>query len=335
MAPSRSMEKRMFRKHVVWTLALAALAVFPGIVRPQSFPSRPVKLVVPSSAGGATDTFARALAPRFSDAWGQPVVVENRPGANQIIGSEAVSKSPPDGTTLLVSEASSFVMNPHLYKRLPYDALHGFTPITALVRFPWVLVVHPSVPANTFQELVAHVRAHPGQLSYGSFGLGSSGHISMDYLKRLLGLDIVHVPYKGGGPAVADLLAGQTSMMMVTPLLVEAYARAGRLKLVAAVTAQRIGALPDLPTVAESGVPGYEAGTWLAFMGPPGMARDTVARIYADTMKTLNDPAFREQHVTRQWFEVMGPAPEEFAGFLKSEYERWGRLIRLSGVSVE
>jgi tripartite-type tricarboxylate transporter receptor subunit TctC len=330
------MEKRMFRNAAVRTLALAAaLVALAGNAGAQPFPSRPVKIVVPSSAGGATDTFARALAPRLSESWGQPVVIENRPGANQIIGSEAVSKAPADGSTLLVSEASSFVMNPHLYKRLPYDALRGFTPITALVRFPWVLVVHPSVPAKSFQELVAFAKANPGKLSYGSFGLGSSGHISMDYLKRLLGMDVVHVPYKGGGPAVADLLAGQISMMMVTPLLVEAHARAGRLKLLAAVTAQRIAALPELPTIAESGVPGYEAGTWLAFMGPPGMARDTVARIYADTMKALNDPAFREQHVARQWFEVMGPPPEQFAGFLGSEYERWGRLIQLSGVSVE
>ena len=323
----------MFRRSLV--KLMLALAVLPGIAVAQSFPSRPAKIVVPSSAGGATDTFARALAPRLSESWGQPVVVENRPGANQIIGAEAVSKAPADGTVLLVSEASSFVMNPHLYKRLPYDALRGFTPVTALVRFPWVLVVHPSVPAKTFQELVAWTRANPGKLSYGSFGLGSSGHISMDYLKRLLGLDIVHVPYKGGGPAVADLVAGQISMMMVTPLLVEGHARAGRLRMISAVTAQRIAALPDLPTISESGVPGYEAGTWLAFMGPPGMARDTVARIYADTMKALNDPAFREQHVAKQWFEVMGPPPGEFAGFLRSEYERWGKLIELSGVSVE
>src|SRR5581483_9454947 len=193
--------KRMSANILLRTLALAALIAAAGAAQAQSaFPSRPVKIVVPSSAGGATDTFARALAPRLSESWGQPVVIENRPGANQIIGSESVSKAAPDGTTLLVSEASSFVMNPHLYKKLPYDALGGFTPITALVRFPWVLVVHPSLPVHSFAELVAYARANPGKLSYGSFGLGSSGHISMDYLKRLLGLDIVHVPYKGGGP---------------------------------------------------------------------------------------------------------------------------------------
>lgn len=299
------------------------------------FPSRQVKIVVPTSAGGATDAFSRALAPRLSEIWGQPVLVENRPGANQILGADHVSKSPPDGYTLLVSDASSFVMNPHLYKKLPYDGLSGFTPITVLVRFPWVIAVHPSVAANTFPELVAYARANPGKLSYGSFGLGSSAHISVDYLKNLLGIDIVHVPYKGAGPAVTDLLSGQIQMMMVTPLLVEPHARAGKLKLLAAATAQRIPALPNLPTVAESGAPGYQAGTWFALMGPANMPRDIVARIYRDTMKILDNPAFRERYVTKQWFEVVGNTPEQFAEFLKSEYARWDSLIKLSRVSVE
>jgi tripartite-type tricarboxylate transporter receptor subunit TctC len=314
---------------------LAAAAVQAPPVSAQSFPSRPVKIVVPTSPGGATDAFSRALAPRFSEIWGQPVLVENRPGANQILGADHVSKSAPDGHTLLVSDASSFVINPHLYKKLPYDGVNGFTPITVLVRFPWVIAVHASVPANTFQEFVAYVKTNPGKLSYGSFGLGSSAHISVDYLKNLLGIDIVHVPYKGAGPAVTDLLSGQIQMMMVTPLLVEPHARAGRLKLVAAATAQRIPALPDLPTVAESGVPGYEAGTWFALVGPAGIPRDVVAKIYAATAKILGDPAFREQYVSKQWFEAVGNTPEQFADYLKSEYARWDRLIRLSRVSVE
>ncbi|HTF14125.1 MAG TPA: tripartite tricarboxylate transporter substrate binding protein [Burkholderiales bacterium] len=310
-------------------------AVLATSVSAQSFPSRPVKIVVPTSPGGATDAFSRALAPRLSEIWGQPVLVENRPGANQILGADHVSKAAPDGHTLLVSDASSFVINPHLYKKLPYDGVNGFTPITVLVRFPWVIAVHASVPANTFQEFVAYAKANPGKLSYGSFGLGSSAHISVDYLKNLLGIDIVHVPYKGAGPAVTDLLSGQIQMMMVTPLLVEPHARAGRLRLVAAATAQRIPALPDLPTVAESGVPGYEAGTWFALMGPAGIPREIVAKIYADTSRILGNAAFREQYVSRQWFEVVGNTPEQFADYLKSEYSRWDRLIRLSRVSVE
>ena len=313
----------------------AALAAAPFLAPAQTFPFRPVKIVVPTSPGGATDAFSRALAPRLSETWGQPVLVENRPGANQIMGADHVSKSAPDGTTLLVSDASSFVINPHLYKKLPYDGVNGFTPITVLVRFPWVIAVHASVPAKTFQELVAYAKTNPGKLSYGSFGLGSSAHISVDYLKNLLGIDILHVPYKGAGPAVTDLLSGQVQMMMVTPLLVEPHARAGRLKLVAAATAQRIPALPDLPTVAESGVPGYEAGTWFALVGPAGVPREIVAKIYADTAKILGNAAFREQYVSKQWFEVVGNTPEQFADYLKSEYARWDRLIRLSRVTVE
>ena len=314
---------------------VAAAAIASGSVQAQPFPSRAVKVVVPTSPGGATDAFARALAARLSGAWGQAVVVENRAGANQILGADFVSKSAPDGYTLLVSDASSFVINPHLYRKLPYDGVHGFTPITVLVRFPWVIAVHPSVPATTFQELVAYAKANPGKLSYGSFGLGSSAHISVDYLKNLLGIDIVHVPYKGAGPAVTDLLSGQIQMMMVTPLLVEPHARSGKLRLVAAATAQRIPRLPDLPTVAESGVPGYEAGTWFALVGPAGMPREVVAKIYADTAATLADPSFRERYVTQQWFEAVGNTPEEFASYIKSEYARWDRLIRLSRVTVE
>jgi tripartite-type tricarboxylate transporter receptor subunit TctC len=301
----------------------------------QQFPSRPVRIVVPTSAGGATDSFARALGQRLAEGWGQPVVVENRPGANQIIGADYVAKSAPDGYTLLVSDASSFVMNPHLYKKLPYDGLRGFTPITVLVRFPWVIAAHPSVPANTFPQLVKLAKARPGLLSYGSFGLGSSAHISVDYLKRLAGIDIVHVPYKGAGPAVTALLTGEISMMMVTPLLVEPHARRGKLKLIAAATANRIAGLPELPTVAESGVPGYSAGTWFALAGPAGMPREIAARIHGEVMKILNDPAFRERNVTKQWFEVVGNTPEQFADYLKTEYERWDKLIKLSGVTVE
>jgi len=324
---------RRLRPSVLALLAGAAIAG--GSAQAQPFPSRAVKVVVPTSPGGATDAFARALAAHLSIAWGQAVVVENRAGANQILGADFVSKSSPDGYTLLVSDASSFVINPHLYKNLPYDGVRGFTPITVLVRFPWVIAVHSSLPARTFQELVAYARANPGKLSYGSFGLGSSAHISVDYLKNLLGIDIVHVPYKGAGPAVTDLISGRIQMMMVTPLLVEPHARSGKLRLVAAATAQRIPGLSDLPTVAESGVPGYEAGTWFALVGPPAMPHETVAKIYGDTAKILADPAFREQYVTRQWFEAVGNTPDEFAEYLKAEYARWDKLIKLSRVSVE
>jgi len=308
------------------TLSLSALA--------QQFPSRPVKIVVPTTPGGATDALSRSIGARLSEIWGQPVVVENKPGATQIIGGEYVAKSPPDGYTLIVSDAATFIMNPILHKNLSYDGLRAFTPITLLVRFPWVVAIHPSVPANNFQEFVAYARTKPGVISYGSFGTGSSGHISVDYMKKLLGIDIVHIPYKGAGPAVTDLLAGQIQMMMVTPLLVEPHARAGKLRLIAAATPARISRLPDLPTVSESGVPGYEAGTWFALAGPAGMPREVTYAIYGEVRKILAEPAFR-QKFEQQWFEVVANTPDDFAAYLKTDYERWEKLIRLSGVKAE
>ena len=312
---------------------LLALAVAPAFG--QQFPSRQVRIVVPTSPGGATDALSRQIGGRLAELWGQPVIIENKPGANQMIGAELVAKSAPDGYTLLVSDASTYVINPHLYKKMPYDGVRGFTPITVLVRFPWVVAVHPSVPATSFQELVAYARAKPGALSYGSFGLGSSAHISVDYLKRLLGIDVVHVPYKGAGPAVTDLLGGQIQMMMVTPLLVEPHARAGKLRLLAAATRERIARLPELPTVSESAAPGYEAGTWFALMGPAGMPRGVTSLIYEDVKKVLNEPAFRDRYVDKQWFEVVANTPDEFALFLREEYERWEKVVKLSGVTVE
>ena len=325
----------MIRRLLSPLLAGVALVALPVIAPAQDFPNRVVKFVVPTSAGGATDAFARSLGARLTQSWGQPVVIENRGGANQAMGSDYVSKSSPDGYTLLVSEASSFIMNPHLYKNLPYNGLTGFTPITGLVSFPWVLAVNAAVPANSFQELLALARQKPGALSYASFGNGSSAHIAVDYLKKITGVNILHVPYKGAAPGITDLLAGRISMMVVTPLLVEPHARTGKLRLLAAPTARRIPQLPNLPTISESGVPGYVAGTWIAFMGPPGMARDLVARINTDTLKILNDPVFREQSVNKRWFQVIGGSPDEFAKYLKAEYDRWGELIKVSGVSVE
>ena len=315
--------------------ALIAALCMATLVIAQPFPSRPVRVVVPTSAGGATDAFARALAQRLAENWGQTTVVENRPGANQIIGADFVAKSAPDGHTLLVSDASSFVMNPHLYRKLPYDGYRAFTPITVLVRFPWVVALHPSVPAGDFRSFVAFARANPGKLTYGSFGLGSSAHISVDYLKHRLGIDIVHVPYKGAAPSLTALLTGEISMMMVTPLLVEPHARVGKLKLIAAATPNRIATLPNLPTIAESGVPGYSAGTWFALAGPAGMPREVVASVHGEVTRVLNNTAFREQYVTRQWFEVVGNTPEQFGEFLVTEFERWGKLIGLSRVTLE
>jgi tripartite-type tricarboxylate transporter receptor subunit TctC len=315
-------------------LAALSLTAAPGLAPAQTYPSRPVRIIVPASPGEAIDLFSRALAPRLSQMWRMPVLVENR-GANPTAGVGQVSRAAPDGATLLISDGSMLVMNPHLHKKLPYDGLKSFTPITALVRVPWVVAVHEDVPASTFQQFAALAKAKPGAFSYGSLGPGSSTHVSIEYLKQQLEIDMVHAPYKGESAAITALLTGQIQMMLITPFLVESHARAGRLKLLAAATAQRIPALNRLPTVAESGVPGYEAGTWYALVGPARLPREVVRRIYADTTDILLDPAFRERYVTSQWFEVVSNTPDEFAQFLKSEYARWDRVVELSGVKVE
>ncbi len=314
--------------------AALALTAAPGLAPAQTYPTRPVRIIVPASPGEAIDLLSRALAPRLSQMWRMPVLVENR-GANPIAAVEQVSKAAPDGATLLISDSSTFVMNPHLYPKLPYDGLKSFTPITVLVRVPWVVAIHADVPAASFQQLVALAKAKPGALSYGSLGPGSSTHVSMEYLKQQLEIDMVHVPYSGESPAITALLTGQIQMMMITPFLVESHARGGRLKILAAASARRIPALIQLPTVAEAGVPGFEAGTWFALVGPARLPREVVRRIYADTTDILLDPAFRERYVASQWFEVVSNTPEEFAQFLKSEDARWDRVVELSGVMVE
>jgi tripartite-type tricarboxylate transporter receptor subunit TctC len=314
--------------------AALCLTAVPGPAPAQTYPTRPVRIIVPAPPGDAVDLLSRALAPRLSQMWRMPVLVENR-AANPIAGVGHVAKAAPDGATLLISDGSTFVMNPHLYGKLPYDALKGFTPITVLVRVPWVVAVHADVPAATFQEFAALAKAKPGTFSYGSLGPGSSTHVSTEYLKQQLEIDMVHVPFKGESPAITALLTGQIQMMMITPFLVESHARAGRLKILAAATARRIPALNQLPTVGESGVPGYEAGTWFALAGPARLPREVVRQIYADTTDILLDPAFRERYLTSQWFEVVGSTPEESAQFLKSEYARWDRVVELSGVTVK
>jgi tripartite-type tricarboxylate transporter receptor subunit TctC len=314
-------------------MVFAVTAMLAVTTHAQTFPAKPVRIVVPAAPGGATDSFSRALAARLGERWGQPVLVENRPGGNQMIGAEAVVKAAPDGHTLFVSDASTFVMNPHLHRKITYDGVSSFTPITVLVSFPWVIAVNVAVPANSFEELVALSKAKPGTLTYGSFG--TSSQINFEALNKQLGTDFTHVPYKGAAPAVTDLLSGQISMIMVTPLLVEPHARAGKLKLIAAATPVRIPRLPQVPTVAESGAPGYEAGTWFGLVGPANMPEPLVAQIYTDTMQVLNDAAFRDQHVTRQWFQVVGNTPADFAVQLKAEHARWGDTIRRVGMKPE
>ena len=317
----------------------AALAVFLtlvslGVTAP-GYPSKPVKIIVPAAPGGVTDILARTVGQRLSDVWGQAVIIENRPGAGQIIGAEAVARSPGDGYTLIVSDASTFVINPFLYSKLPYDSLKDFTPVVVLSQASPVLAVGASVPVSSLQELIALAKAKPGSLSYGSMGSGIYNHISMEQLKQLAGVDIVHVPYKGSTPAVTALLSGQIHVFLVNLSVVEPHAKAGKLKILAAATAKRLALRPDLPTIAESGFPGFESGTWFGILGPANLPKDVVAKIHADVTRIVSAPEFRAQNITRLGLETVAISPEQFAQVIKTDLEHWGKLVRASGAKVD
>lgn len=318
------------------TLAAAmALALSCIGVSAQSYPSKPVKLIVPSAPGGVTDLLARTVGQKLTETWGQAVIVDNRPGAGQIIGAEAVAKAAGDGYTLIVSDASTFVINPFLYRKLPYDSLRDFTPVVMLSQASPVLAVGASVPVSSLQELIALAKAKPGSLSYGSMGSGIYNHISMEQLKQLAGVDIVHVPYKGSTPALTALLSGQIAVFLVNLSVVEPHAKAGKLKLLAAATAKRLAMRPDLPTISESGFPGFESGTWFGILGPANVPRDVVGKIHADVTRIVNAPEFHEQNIAKLGLQGVAMSPDQFAQAIKADLEHWGKLVKASGARAD
>jgi tripartite-type tricarboxylate transporter receptor subunit TctC len=297
------------------------------------FPSKPVRIVVPYTAGGGTDSVARGLASQLSELWKQPVLVENRPGAATVIGADAVAKSAPDGHTLLFSDSATFVINPHLSSKLPYDPHKDFAPISLVVRLAPVVAVSNVVPASNMREFVAYVKANPGKLTYASFGNGSYPHVVSEQLKRMAGIDLIHVPYKGSAAAITDMLGGQLSMLIVTLSVFEQHEKAGRLKVLAAATDKRLSLRPDLPTVAESGVPGYSVSVWFG-LAAPGKTPDAILdRIHADVAGILADPAYRAKFVTGLSLEPGGLSRAQFAQLLREELGRWGELVRASGAA--
>ena len=320
----------------VYKLAVASLLALGSLdASAQAYPSKPVRMIVPSAPGGVTDILARTVGQKLAETWGQPVVVENRPGAGQIIGAEVVAKASSDGYTFIVSDASTFVINPFLYSKLPYDAVRDFTPVVVLAQASPVLAIGASVPASNLQELITLAKAKPGSLSYGSMGSGNYNHISMEQLKQLAGIDIVHVPYKGSSPALTDLLSGQIAVFLVNLSVVEPHAKSGKLKIIAAATAKRLALRPDLPTVAESGFPGFESGTWFGVLGPANVPKDIVAKLHTDVTRIVAVPEFREQNITKLGLESVPISPEQFGQVIKSDLERWGRLVKATGAKVD
>jgi tripartite-type tricarboxylate transporter receptor subunit TctC len=312
---------------------IGALAI-PLTCFAQVYPSKPVRLIVPYAAGGPVDSMARLLVPRLVDVWGQQVVIDNRAGANSIVGSEVAARAAPDGYNLVLISAS-FTVNATLYPKLPFDPIRDFTPITLVASGPGLLVTHPSLPVRNLKELIAFAKAKPGALSFGSAGSGApTSHLGMELLKSTAGIDIVHVPYKSMAPALIDILGGQVQMGMPTINAVLPHIRSGRLRAIGVSSLQRSSTAPEVPTLAEAGMPGYEAINWFAILGPHGFPPAIADKIYADTAEVLKSPELRER-IGAAGMEPKTIPPSELAGYIKSEIAKWGKAVKASGAKPE
>jgi tripartite-type tricarboxylate transporter receptor subunit TctC len=316
-------------------LAITLLAALcPLAAQAQKYPDRPVKVIVPYTPGGGTDTVARALAQKLSELWAQPVVIENKPGAGTSLGADAVAKAPHDGYTLLFTDSSSFVINPHIYPNLPFDPLKDLEPVSLSVQLAPVLAAANGSPAKTMPAIVEYAKANPGKLTYASPGVGSYTHVAMEYLKHLAGIDILHVPYRGTTPAMTDLLAGRVDMYMVTYSVFDAYEKDGKLKIVAGANEKRFAQRPDLPTIGET-VKGYSISVWFGFAAPAGTPQPILDKIHDDVASILKDAQFNERFIAPQAYIAGTASRQEFAAQIKSEYGKWAELVKISGAKPQ
>ena len=313
---------------------LFAVGLFSQQAALAQYPTKPVHIVVPYPPGGAVDAFARVLSQSLSDAWGQQVVVDNRPGASTMIGAEQVAKSPADGYTLLLTAELTLVTVPHLYEKISYDPLRDFAPITALVSATQALVVNPSLPVKTVRDLVALAKAKPGELTYGSFGIGSTGHLNMEMLQAMTGVRFNHIPYTGAGPAMNDVIGGHISFMFAALSIVKGNVQAGKLHMIGVGSNHRSSEFPDVPTLSELGVPEFEAKSWFGLVAPAGTPPDIVKKINQDVTKVLSDRAFADKYLAAQGLEPIVGTPEQFAAFMRAETVKWGKVVRDANIKV-
>jgi len=303
-------------------------------VMAQSYPTRPIRWIVTYPPGGPTDVVARSIGAKLTEAWGQQIVIDNSAGAGGAIGTDLAAKAVPDGYTLLFGTSAGLTINPALSSKLPYDAVKDFAPVSLLVINPQILVLHNSIPANTVKELIAYAKARPGQLNYASVGQGSPNHMGMELLKALAGIDLVHGPYKGTGPAITDLLGGQVQLMFNSMPSVLPLVKSGKLKGLGVGSPQRSPAIPELPTVAEAGVPGFENVTWYGMFAPAKTPRDIVIKLNQQVVKILADPEMA-QRLASQGAEPRSSTPEELAKFMQVESVRWKKVIQVAGIKLE
>ena len=314
-------------------LALAAAAALAQREPVQNYPSKPIRLIVPFAPGGGTDITARTIGQKLAEAWGQPVVIDNRSGAAGNIGMELAAKSPPDGYTLTLVSATHSV-NPSLKSNLPYDLVRDLTPVTRATSQPYILVVHPAVPARSVAELLALARAKPGSLSYGSSGTGGFSHLSGALLASMTKTNLVHVPYKGGSPALSDVIAGQIQMVFATPLESGSQIRAGRVRTLAVSTTRRSIAFPEIPTLNEAGVPGFEVNGWYGILAPAKTPREIIAKLNAEITRILRTPEVVE-HFARNGVEAVATTPEEFGAHIRAEIAKWKKVVAEAGLKAE
>jgi tripartite-type tricarboxylate transporter receptor subunit TctC len=319
------------RHHHTYALLAALAAMLASHATAQSYPAKSVRLIVPFSAGGGADIVARAIAQKLGDALGQQVVVDNRTGAAAIIGTELAAKSAPDGYTLILGQTGPNSINPTLYDKLPYDALKDFAPVTLTTTYPYVLVVHPSIPAKSIKELIALAKARPNQLSFASAGNGGANHLTAELLKSMAGIQMVHVPYKASAPALIDVLGGHVSMMFDPTITALPHVKLGKLRALGVTSLKRTAIAPELPTVAETGLPGFESIGWHGVLAPAGTAREIIARLNKDIINVLRAPDMRARFA-EQGAEPVGNTPEQFVEFLKADLAKWAKVIKAAGV---
>jgi len=318
-------------------MAAVASVLLPAAAAGQeaSYPTRPVTIIVPAAPGGVTDALARTLAQRFTDAWGQQAIVENKPGANNQIAAEYVTKAAPDGYTLFIGPEVTFVVNPSLYAKLPYDPVKGFTPISGLVTINHALILNPALHVQNVKELIALAKQKPGELNYGTFGAGSTGHLNMELFQAMSGTKLQALHYKGATPALTDVMAGHIQMMFISVGTAVPQWKADKVKLIAVGSSKRMALLPEIPTVAESGLPGYEAVSWFGLFGPPGMPADVVAKINGEVRKIFADPEIKKDFLERQYFESIAGSPEQLANAIKSDEPKWRKVIQDAKIKGE
>lgn len=321
------------RQSLPWVLLAACTAADAGAAEiAAAYPTRPIRIVVPAATGGSTDPIARMIGQKLSDAWGRPVVIDNRPGAATNLGTEIVARAQPDGHTLLVT-TSSVAINLHLYRKQSYHPQRDLAPVSLVCDSPLVLVVHPAVPAKSLVELIEHARAHRGKLSYASSGAGSNNHLAIELLKTLTGIELLHVPFKGGGPAVTEMASGRVQVMAASTLSVLGLVRADRLRMLAVTTPKRNAQLPDVPAIAET-YPGFDFTVWYAMLAPAGTPAGIVRRLNAEVVKILALPDVKER-LGAMGVDTTGSTPEEFARYLAREIEKFAKIIKASGASAE